>query len=72
LKPPGDERKRVARPGPRRRPFVIQVFTLLVVAFSEAVFRDEFSVRFNFIAVDSLVFIAEVIGNIRESCPAWF
>jgi hypothetical protein len=48
------------------------VFTLLSVAFSEAVFRDEFSVRFNFIAVDSFVFIAEVIGNIRESCPAWF
>jgi hypothetical protein len=48
------------------------VCTLLVVAFSEGAFRDEFSARFNFIAVDSLAFIAEVIGNIRESCPAWF
>jgi hypothetical protein len=39
----GFERKRVARPGPRRPPFVIQVFTLLFVAFPEGVFRGEFS-----------------------------
>ena len=53
-----------------RRPlFAIYVFTLLFVAVSEAVFWDEFSVRFNFIAVDYLIFTTEVIGNIRESYP---
>lgn len=49
--------------------FVIYVFTLLFVAVSEGFFWDEFSVRFNFIAVDYLVFTTEVIGNIRESYP---
>ncbi len=53
-----------------RRPlFAAYVFTLLFVAVSEGVFWDEFSVRFNFIAVDYLVFTTEVIGNIRESYP---
>ncbi len=49
--------------------FAIYIFTLLFVAVSEAVFWDEFSVRFNFIAVDYLMFTTEVIGNIRESYP---
>ncbi len=49
--------------------FAIYVFTLLFVAVSEGIFWDEFSVRFNFIAVDYLVFTTEVIGNIRESYP---
>lgn len=49
--------------------FAIYIFTLLFVAISEAVFWDEFSVRFNFIAVDYLMFTTEVIGNIRESYP---
>lgn len=49
--------------------FAIYLFTLLFVAVSEAVFWDEFSVRFNFIALDYLVFTTEVIGNIRESYP---
>lgn len=49
--------------------FVIYVFTLLFVAVSEGFFWDEFSVRFNFIAVDYLIFTTEVIGNIRESYP---
>lgn len=44
-------------------------FTLLFVAVSEAIFWDEFGVRFNFIALDYLVFTTEVIGNIRESYP---
>jgi phosphoglycerol transferase MdoB-like AlkP superfamily enzyme len=38
-------------------------------AVSEWLFWDEFSVRFNFIAVDYLVYTTEVIGNIRESYP---
>lgn len=47
----------------------VYVFTLLFVALSESVFWDEFSARFNFIAVDYLVFTTEVIGNIRQSYP---
>ena len=38
-------------------------------AVSEWVFWDEFSARFNFIAVDYLVYTHEVIDNIRESYP---
>ncbi|MER2540475.1 MAG: LTA synthase family protein, partial [Azonexus sp.] len=49
--------------------WTIYVFTLIFVGVSEGVFWDEFSVRFNFIAVDYLVFTTEVIGNIRESYP---
>ncbi len=37
------------------------------VGASEFVFWNEFSSRFNFIAVDYLVYTSEVIGNIRES-----
>ncbi len=47
----------------------VYVFSLLFVAVSEMVFWDEFSTRFNFIAVDYLVYTNEVIGNIRESYP---
>lgn len=35
----------------------------------EIVFWEEFAVRFNFIAVDYLVYTNEVIGNIMESYP---
>jgi phosphoglycerol transferase MdoB-like AlkP superfamily enzyme len=37
------------------------------VGVSEFVFWNEFASRFNFIAVDYLVYTREVIGNIRES-----
>lgn len=40
---------------------------LLFVAISEFVFWNEFSSRFNFVAVDYLIYTREVIGNIRES-----
>jgi len=46
--------------------FVI-IFLLLFGLVSEWTFWDEFGVRFNFIAVDYLVYTTEVIGNIRES-----
>jgi phosphoglycerol transferase MdoB-like AlkP superfamily enzyme len=36
---------------------------------SEWLFWDEFGARFNFIAVDYLIYTKEVIGNIRESYP---
>ncbi|HET6805693.1 MAG TPA: sulfatase-like hydrolase/transferase [Frateuria sp.] len=45
------------------------MYGLLFVAASEFVFWGEFGVRFNFIAVDYLVYTTEVIGNIRESYP---
>ncbi|WP_069961417.1 LTA synthase family protein [Lacunisphaera limnophila] len=43
------------------------VYLLLFTAVAEWTFWDEFGVRFNFIAVDYLVYTTEVIGNIRES-----
>lgn len=48
---------------------LLLIYGLLFVAASELVFWNEFSVRFNFIAVDYLVYTTEVIGNIRESYP---
>jgi len=48
---------------------LVLIYGLLFVAASELVFWNEFSVRFNFIAVDYLVYTTEVIGNIRESYP---
>ena len=48
---------------------LLLLYGLLFVAASEFVFWNEFGVRFNFIAVDYLVYTTEVIGNIRESYP---
>jgi len=45
----------------------VTIYLLLFGAVSEWTFWDEFGVRFNFIAVDYLVYTTEVIGNIRES-----
>lgn len=42
---------------------------LVFVAAAEFVFWNEFGTRFNFIAVDYLVYTNEVIGNIRQSYP---
>lgn len=42
---------------------------LLLGAVSEITFWLEFSTRFNFIAVDYLLYTQEVLGNIRESYP---
>ena len=44
-------------------------FLLLLDAVSEWIFWDEFESRFNFIAVDYLVYTNEVLGNIRQSYP---
>lgn len=43
------------------------IFGALFVAASEFLFWNEFSVRFNFIAVDYLIYTREVIGNIKQS-----
>ena len=47
----------------------VLTFALIFGAVSEFIFWQEFSTRFNFIAVDYLVYTHEVIGNIRESYP---
>lgn len=49
--------------------FTFVTFLLLLNAVSEWVFWDEFSSRYNFIAVDYLVYTTEVLGNIMESYP---
>ncbi|MCX2475907.1 LTA synthase family protein [Pedobacter sp. MC2016-05] len=49
--------------------FFVVIFTLIFNAISEWIFWEEFSVRYNFIAVDYLVYTTEVIGNIRQSYP---
>lgn len=43
------------------------IYALLFASVAEWVFWDEFGTRFNFIAVDYLVYTHEVVGNIRES-----
>jgi glucan phosphoethanolaminetransferase (alkaline phosphatase superfamily) len=48
---------------------LLLIYGLLFMAASELVFWNEFGVRFNFIAVDYLVYTTEVIGNIQESYP---
>lgn len=45
------------------------IFLLLFGLAAEWVFWDEFGVRFNFIAVDYLVYTQEVVNNILESYP---
>jgi phosphoglycerol transferase MdoB-like AlkP superfamily enzyme len=45
------------------------LYVMLFVAMAEWTFWEEFQTRFNFIAVDYLVYTTEVIGNIRESYP---
>lgn len=49
--------------------FYILVFILLFNAVAEWLFWDEFSTRFNFIAVDYLIYTTEVVGNITQSYP---
>lgn len=45
------------------------VFLLLFTSVAEALFWNEFTARFNFIAVDYLIYTREALGNIRESYP---
>lgn len=49
--------------------FVISIGILVFSSVSEWFFWEEFQVRFNFIAVDYLVYTTEVISNIQESYP---
>ena len=43
------------------------LFAMLFTAVAEALFWNEFSTRFNFIAVDYLIYTRETLGNIRQS-----
>ena len=47
--------------------FFLISFILLLNAGGEIIFWDEFNVRYNFIAVDYLIYTTEVLGNIWES-----
>jgi phosphoglycerol transferase MdoB-like AlkP superfamily enzyme len=49
--------------------YFIFIFVITFSAFAEWFFFDEFQTRFNFIAVDYLIYTGEVIGNIMESYP---
>jgi len=64
---------RVARSWPHRALVVLLLavvaFGALLLAASEWLFWDEFGSRFNFIAVDYLLYTHEVLGNIWQSYP---
>jgi phosphoglycerol transferase MdoB-like AlkP superfamily enzyme len=49
--------------------FIICLYGLYFIELSEWTFWDEFGVRFNFIAVDYLIYTNEVVSNIIESYP---
>ncbi|HPH46182.1 MAG TPA: LTA synthase family protein, partial [Chryseolinea sp.] len=51
--------------------FLLFLFTFILLfdAAAEYFFWDEFNSRFNFIAVDYLIYTTEVIGNIQQSYP---
>ncbi len=66
LCPPGLWRRRGHR-GFLRVLLTTSLFAMLFVAVAEWLFWDEFGVRFNFIAVDYLVYSDEVLNNVLES-----
>lgn len=49
--------------------FAVFIVALVFQMVCEAIFWNEFSSRFNFIAVDYLLFTREVLGNIKQSYP---
>lgn len=49
--------------------FFVLAYIFMFTSIGEWFFWDEFQSRYNFIAVDYLVYTQEVIGNIRESYP---
>jgi phosphoglycerol transferase MdoB-like AlkP superfamily enzyme len=49
--------------------FFVFVLGIVLNAVSEYFFWSEFGVRYNFIAVDYLIYTNEVVGNIMESYP---
>lgn len=49
--------------------YFITFYILIFNGVAEFFFWEEFGVRYNFIAVDYLVYTTEVLGNIKESYP---
>jgi phosphoglycerol transferase MdoB-like AlkP superfamily enzyme len=49
--------------------FTLTVIILVFTFFAEITFWEEFRTRFNFIAVDYLIYTHEVVSNIQESYP---
>ena len=49
--------------------YFVVLYALLFDAVAEWFFWEEFGVRFNFIAVDYLVYTKELIGSVKESYP---
>lgn len=47
----------------------LTVFILVFTFFAEVTFWEEFRTRFNFIAVDYLIYTHEVVANINQSYP---
>lgn len=68
-------RRRGTKPSSVRRMYgavFVVLFLALFVAVAELVFFGEFDGRFNFVAVDYLIYPSEVVNDIRESYPvAW-
>ncbi len=52
--------------------YFITFYILIFNGVAEYFFWEEFGVRYNFIAVDYLVYTTEVLGNINESYPMPF
>ncbi len=51
--------------------YFIAIFTLIFSTISELVFWHEFQTRFNFIAIDYLIYTTEVINNLIETYPVY-
>ena len=49
--------------------FFAAIYLLIFTAAAEYVFFDEFGTRFNFIAVDYLIYTRELMNNMKESYP---
>ena len=49
--------------------FSLTVFILMFTFLAEVTFWEEFHARFNFIAVDYLIYTHEVVSNIQQSYP---
>jgi phosphoglycerol transferase MdoB-like AlkP superfamily enzyme len=47
----------------------IYIFILLFIAVAEVLFWDEYGTKFNFIAVDYLIYTQEIIGTLKDSLP---
>lgn len=49
--------------------YALSISLLTFIALAEITFWDEFGSRFNFIAVDYLIYTNEIIGTVKESLP---